>query len=107
MDRLYLVQLRDTQDLFDIEVGLQRIAVLSDLIRFVGFETVERVTVFVREYRDGANAEFGGCTQYTNSDFAAVGDQQFLDTVHGRGKYWPSKEKQPRPSLSEERAGEF
>lgn len=29
MDRLYLVQLRDTQDLFDIEVRLQRIAVLS------------------------------------------------------------------------------
>ena len=69
----------DAQDFFYVEVGPQRVFVLSDLICLVGLIAVQGVAVFKGIDRHGAQLELGGCPEHPDGDFAPVGDEQFLD----------------------------
>ena len=69
----------DAQDFFYVEVGPQRVFVLSDLICLVGLIAVQGVAVFKGIDRHGAQLELGGGPEHADRDFAPVGDEQFLD----------------------------
>ena len=81
MDRIDLGGLGNTQDLFHIEIGLERIVVGADLVALIGLVAVQGVAIFEGVDRHGAKVQFGSGAQYADGDLAAIGDQQFLKTV--------------------------
>ena len=67
----------------NVQVRLQRLARLADQVGLVGLEAVEGVAVFVRVDRDRANAQFVGAAKDADGDFAAIGDEQSANWLHG------------------------
>lgn len=57
-------------------------AFVTDLIRLVGLEPVQRISVLVRVDGDGAHPEFAGGPERTDSDLPAVRHQHFGDHIH-------------------------
>jgi hypothetical protein len=69
-------------DRWDIEVGANRFAWFADGVGFVGFESVQCESVFVRVDRYGTDPEFVGAAEDTDGDFAAVGSKDASDGKH-------------------------
>jgi hypothetical protein len=69
------VPLGRADDLLDVEVGLERIVVGPDLVGFVGFVAVQRVTVFVGVHGHRPDVQFGGGPHDSNGNFTPVGNE--------------------------------
>ena len=78
MDRLRTGRLRDFDDRVAAQVAVLR-ARAADAMRFVGEAHVLRIGVGVGEHRDGADAEPARGTDDPAGDFAAVGDEDFVE----------------------------
>ena len=66
----------------NIQIRFDRLARIANLIRFVGFEAMERISIFMSVNGNGAEPKFGGTSQNSNSNFATVGDKQFFNRFH-------------------------
>ena len=80
MDGIDIGIARNAQDIFDIEIGANRLVSLAHGIAFIRLETVKGKTVFVGKNRNRTNAKLVCSAQNTNGDFAAIGDEKFTDT---------------------------
>ena len=69
---------RDAQDFFDHEITF-RGGRGTDGIGFVGEAHVERGAIHVAIDRNRAHAEFAACAHDAHRDFAAIGNQDFLE----------------------------
>ena len=69
----------DAQQIVDVEVRLHRCFALPDQVCLVRFETMQREAIFLREHRDGADAEFDSRALYADGNLATVGDENALD----------------------------
>ena len=79
MHRVASRLLGDAQQIVDIEIRLHRRFALADQIRLVGLEAMQREAIFLREHRDGADAEFERGALHANGNLAAIGDEDALD----------------------------
>ena len=70
---------RDAHDVGDVEVGVYRLPAPADQVGLVRLESVQGITVFVREQRDRLYPELVRRAQHPDRDLAAVGDQQLAD----------------------------
>ncbi|MPM28182.1 hypothetical protein SDC9_74701 [bioreactor metagenome] len=82
VDRVGLGLLGRPDDLLDVEVGADRVALLADHVGLVRLDPVHRIAVLVREHGDGPRPEFDRGAERTDSDFATVGDQDLLEHAH-------------------------
>src|SRR6476469_4087158 len=78
MDGVYALLLRQRDDAFHIQVRLDGPFALADQVGFIRLETVQCQPVFLRINGDGAQPEFVGCAEYTDSDLAAIQCKQFF-----------------------------
>lgn len=69
--------LGDADNLLDVQVGADGVTHLADQVSFVGFLTVDRVTVLVRKDGYGLGAQFITSAKRPDRDFAAIGHQNF------------------------------
>lgn len=58
----------------------------ADLVRLVGFQPVERVSVLVGEDGNGPSTELVRGTECTDGDLSAIGDQNLAK--HALHLYW-------------------
>ena len=79
IDRVGPAAERGGDDLVDRQVRPYRMSHLADLIRLVGFEAMLGVAVLVRIDRDGGDAELVGGAERADGDFAAIGNEDFVD----------------------------
>ena len=79
VNRVDALGLGDANHALDVEIGGDRALSATDLIRFIGFVTMDRETVLLRKHRHGAQPELGARTENTHGDFGSVGGHQFLD----------------------------
>ena len=88
MNCIHAVEQRHLDDRLDVEIGLKRFVVFTDLVSLVRLEAVGGEPVLVGEDADGADAKFGGRPHHANGYFTAIGDEKFPDGirhgVHGR-----------------------
>jgi hypothetical protein len=74
MNRIDLRRLRDTHDVGDIEVSVDRRASGANEIALVRLHPMQREAVFLGIDRDRADAKLGRGAHHANGDLAAVGD---------------------------------
>src|SRR5690606_7681693 len=79
MDGINLIFFRDTDYCLYIQIRFQRFIRFADLIRFICFITVQRITVFMGKDGDSSNAHFGCCTEYAYSNLSPVRNHESLD----------------------------
>ena len=79
MDRIHLGLDRDAQDVFDVEVGVDRRLAAADQVSLVGLGPVQRKAVLLRIDADVADAQFAGRAHDSDRDFSAIGDEQATD----------------------------
>ncbi len=72
---------RHADDLVDIEVRPDGVALLADEVRLVRLQPVQRVPVLVRVDGDRAGAQLDGGPERADRDLPAVGDEDLLE--HG------------------------
>lgn len=65
----------DANNLLNIEVGTDGMALFTNRVGLISLLTVNGVAVFVGEDADGLSAELVGRTVSADCDFAAVSDQ--------------------------------
>jgi len=77
---------RKRNDPRNIEIRLDRPLALTDRIRFIRFEPVQRQPVLFRIHRHGPQTQFVRRTEYPYSDLTAIRRHQFsngLALMHG------------------------
>ena len=72
----------DADDLIDVEIGAHRVPALPDLVRLVGFQSVQRRAILVGVDRDGAGSHLVGGAERADGDLSAIGDQDFREHAH-------------------------
>ena len=72
MDRVYALLLRQRDDAVNIEIGLHGAHPLSDLIGFVGLETVQAEAVLFGVNRHGTQPQLGRRAHDADGNLAAV-----------------------------------
>ena len=72
MDGVNINRFSECDDAVDVEIGLDWALIFTDLVGFVGFETVETESVFFGIDGDGAEAEFIGGAEDADGDFATI-----------------------------------
>ena len=72
-------ELGDADIFIDLQIGFDRAFALADQIGLVGLEAVQRQFVFFGIDRNSLQTEFVGRAKHTDGDFAAIGDEDFLD----------------------------
>ena len=82
MDRINVMVQAQLNQRRNVQVRFDRLAWATDLVRFVGLETMKCITVFMSVYGDRAEPELGGTSKHSNSDFASVGNKQFFNRFH-------------------------
>ena len=82
MDRIDADFRCQRDNILDVQVRSNRFAGVADQVRFVRFEAVQGVAIFVRVDRDGADIQFVGTAKNANGDFATIGDESFGDFLH-------------------------
>ena len=75
MDGIDLGPYGDADNVFDVQVGLNRSFAGTNLITLVCLGDVKCKAVLVRKDGNCANAKFIRRAQHTNGDFTAIGDQ--------------------------------
>ena len=100
MNRIDAVLLGDGDDAGDVEVSPDRFAGLADQIGFVGFESVQRVAIFVRIDGYGADAQFMGSAEDADRDFTTVRDQELGDRCHTLSCHAPAVERSTKMTES-------
>ena len=73
--------LRDPNDLFDGQIGLNRSQPLTDVIAFIRLEPMQGQLVLFRIQRNGAKTQFRGGPHHADGNFAAIGDQNLLGRI--------------------------
>ncbi len=73
----------DAQDVFNIQISLDRLFAFTDEIAFIRLETVQREAVFIGINAHRAYAQFTGRAHDADGDFTTVGNQQATDFLHG------------------------
>ena len=71
--------LRHAHDLGDIEVGPDRVPLLSDLVRLIGLQPMLGVAILVGEHGHGLRAELVSSAESTDGDLATVGDKHLSE----------------------------
>src|SRR5215471_307496 len=84
MNRVDAMARGQSDDRFDIKVRSNRLARLSDQVRFVRLKSMQRVAIFVGVDGDGADAQLMRRTEHPDGNFAAVGHQQLTNRLHER-----------------------
>src|SRR5699024_3139951 len=69
---------RQRYDAIDIKICPDRVTFLSDPICFICLLAMNRVSIFIREDSDGFCSEFVACAERTDSNLAAIGNQNFF-----------------------------
>ena len=82
MDGVYIVLMRDTDNVFNIKISIDRALAFADKVGFVSFVAVQWKCVFFWINCHCADAEFVAGTENADSDFAAVGNQYRLNFLH-------------------------
>jgi len=72
----------DADGFTHIQIGFDRSLAGADQIAFIGLEAVQRKAVLARIDVHRADPQFIGRAHNADSDFASVGDQQFMDFLH-------------------------
>src|SRR5260221_9270545 len=80
MDGVGPAAFRGIKNLLDVEIRFSR-GCATDSIGFVSLTYVQRSAVYFREHCYRSNAQFPACADDPHSNFAAIGNQDFLD--HG------------------------
>ena len=78
IDRIRARMQCGTDDLVDGEIRTDRMPRYADLVRLVGLQSVQRVAVLIREYRDRSGPELICRTKCSDRDLTAICDQDFL-----------------------------
>ena len=78
MDQGRAALLGDGDDAVDIQIGLHRPQARTDPIAFIGLEPVQGQLVLLGIDRNRAQAELCGGAHDADSDFAAIGDEEFF-----------------------------
>ena len=81
VNRFHTIRFCHPQNFLDVEVRTQRLVISSNLVGFVGFVTVERITVFIRKNGNGREFQFRGGTENPNGNFAPIGDHELFKTT--------------------------
>ncbi len=69
----------NTDDVVDVQIGINRALALAYQVALVGFGPMQRKAVFLRMNGNRANAEFGRGSHHTNGNFTAIRDEEALD----------------------------
>ena len=69
----------DTDDFLNRQVGANGVSDFTNLIGLVRFESVSRLTVLVGKNSDGFRAELERGTKCSNSDLAAIRNENFCE----------------------------
>ena len=62
----------DADQVFDVQIGVDRLFAFSDQIGFICFKTVHRTFILLRIYAHSRDSQFSQCTKYTYRDFATI-----------------------------------
>ena len=87
MNRIDIRFFRDPNNRWNVEVGADRFARLTDLVRLVRLKTVECVTVFVRVNGDGPNVQLMCGSTDADRDFASIGNEQLFNGLHTKSVF--------------------
>src|SRR5699024_12665002 len=68
----------NVNDTIYIKIGPDRLTFLSDPICFICLLAMNRVSIFIREDSDGFCSECVACAERTDSNLAAIGNQNFF-----------------------------
>ena len=74
MDGVNVVIQADLNQRRNVQVRFDRLARIANLVRFVGFEAMKCVAIFMSVDGNGSEPKFGGTSKDSDSDFASVGD---------------------------------
>ena len=75
---------RNSQDVFDVEVGIHGRLAAPHQVSLVRLGSMQGKAVFLRVDRDGADTQFVGSAHDADRDFTAIGDEQAADaSQHG------------------------
>ena len=85
MNRVDIVRCSQCDNPINIEIRLNRLSLLSNFIRFIRLETVQRVAVLVRIDRHRANSQLVRAAKNANGNLAPVGSEESFDFLH---RYW-------------------
>ena len=83
MDGIGPGHLGDADNLGDGQIGADGRQAFADQIGLIGLEAVQRKLVFFGIDRDGFLAHLIGRPHDANGNFAAIGDEDFLEFGHG------------------------
>ena len=84
MNRVHTLLFGQRHYAFDVQVGLYRTFALADQIGLVRLEAVQREAVFFGINGDGAQTQFIGGAQNSDSDFAAIQCKEFIHVRRAR-----------------------
>ncbi len=76
VNRIRAGTLSDLEDAFDVEIDADRIAALAQRLRFVGFEAMQRIAIFMGVDPDRPDSQLGTSSVDSNRDLTAIRDQQ-------------------------------
>ena len=79
IDRVRAGELRDADDLVDVQVRSDRMPALADQVRLVGLLPMQRVAVLPGVDRDGPGSELEGRAERPDGDLPTVGDQDLVE----------------------------
>ena len=82
MDGIDIVLLADTDDVLDVEVGIDWLLALADEIRFIGAAAMQRQDIFFRVDRDRADAHLVAGAENADGNLAAVRYQDLANVLH-------------------------
>ena len=75
-------QFRDTNNLINGKISLNRAHAFADAVSLVGLKPMEPQLVLFRKDSDRLFAHFVGCTHNPDGNLAAVCDEDFLEFGH-------------------------
>lgn len=83
MDRIHAAILGDINDGRDIQIPLNRLATvwIADLIRFIGFEAMQREPILIGINRHRPQPQLRGGAEDSNRDLRPIGNKQFLHII--------------------------
>ena len=82
MDGIYSMLLADTNDIFDIEIGINRLIPFAYQVCFISPVAMQGKNIFLGINGYSANSQFTAGAEYTNSNLASVGNKDLANTSH-------------------------
>ena len=82
MDGIYVVLFTNTNDVFDVQVRIDRLIPFADQVRFIRTVAVKRQDIFFGINSHGTNAHFTAGTEYADRNLTAVCYQDFTNSSH-------------------------